>query len=400
MKTIKSNLFDIFVLDKGEELNTEEINSSHAFVVQGLNVYRFSRNAFSTALIPAADKVSEKVIEEIYGSDKDEYTAVLLEENFLDLEFSHEDMAYVMAYFRDIYEKFKTEACIVLMAHPDMNEWYPLLIPQVQGSGVQVQYLIPNVHPDELEKSSDTRYNKIVKDEKMFKAYEKSYAEYQDLIKEGWIIYGTIHSHCNMPAFHSGTDDSDEENFEGLHITIGKVTTGWDFCARYMLPGGHSFKLTCEEIFDAPFKILTDLADETEIDSEDLDLMNPNLNTTVHSSHNFRAKKIPWISSGFFSESWKNSQNWDAKNEDPFEETDIKEKFTDNVFFEESMVRLINTESQRRILVTKVFYEDHQESFYPEWREIDFDDISDDFNLNEDYEIQQMISEMEEEEWR
>jgi len=32
---------------------------------------------------------------------------------------------------------------------------------------------------------------------------------------------GTIHSHCDFGAFHSGTDIGDEEDFDGLHCTFG-----------------------------------------------------------------------------------------------------------------------------------------------------------------------------------
>ncbi len=40
----------------------------------------------------------------------------------------------------------------------------------------------------------------------------------------GYNLVGTIHSHARMSAFHSGTDDNDEKNFDGLHITIGHLT--------------------------------------------------------------------------------------------------------------------------------------------------------------------------------
>ena len=40
---------------------------------------------------------------------------------------------------------------------------------------------------------------------------------------DGLTMIGTIHSHAAMSAFHSGTDDKDEESFDGLHITIGNM---------------------------------------------------------------------------------------------------------------------------------------------------------------------------------
>ena len=38
---------------------------------------------------------------------------------------------------------------------------------------------------------------------------------------EGYLRVGTIHSHCDFGAFHSGTDIGDETDFDGIHITFG-----------------------------------------------------------------------------------------------------------------------------------------------------------------------------------
>lgn len=38
---------------------------------------------------------------------------------------------------------------------------------------------------------------------------------------EGYLRVGTIHSHCDFGAFHSGTDIGDERDFDGLHVTFG-----------------------------------------------------------------------------------------------------------------------------------------------------------------------------------
>jgi len=44
----------------------------------------------------------------------------------------------------------------------------------------------------------------------------ESEVSYKDFVR-----LGTIHSHCNFSAFHSGTDQNDEATWDGLHITIG-----------------------------------------------------------------------------------------------------------------------------------------------------------------------------------
>jgi hypothetical protein len=51
-----------------------------------------------------------------------------------------------------------------------------------------------------------------------------AHASYEGAEKRaGWQCAGTIHSHASMSAFHSGTDDKDEESFDGVHITIGRI---------------------------------------------------------------------------------------------------------------------------------------------------------------------------------
>lgn len=49
--------------------------------------------------------------------------------------------------------------------------------------------------------------------------------EYQNGLEtyKGYTRIGTIHSHASMSAFHSGTDQHDEEGWDGLHITLGKM---------------------------------------------------------------------------------------------------------------------------------------------------------------------------------
>lgn len=41
---------------------------------------------------------------------------------------------------------------------------------------------------------------------------------------DGWQHIGTIHSHCNGSAGHSGTDTHDAESHDGIHMTMGRVS--------------------------------------------------------------------------------------------------------------------------------------------------------------------------------
>jgi len=67
-------------------------------------------------------------------------------------------------------------------------------------------------------------------------------------VMEGYRVAGTIHSHGSMSAFHSGTDEKDEANFDGVHITIGKVDEVRHDLALSVVCGGVRYKCAEEAL--------------------------------------------------------------------------------------------------------------------------------------------------------
>lgn len=58
------------------------------------------------------------------------------------------------------------------------------------------------------------------------------------LFPSPWEPFGTIHHHCDIGAFQSGTDHADEIKQPGLHITIGHLAkVEYDFHARVSIRG-------------------------------------------------------------------------------------------------------------------------------------------------------------------
>lgn len=97
-------------------------------------------------------------------------------------------------FFRAVYDKYSAEAA-VLITHDFETDTWGLEVPEQEVSGASVDY-----KTEIMEGRRD--------------------------------IVGTIHSHCMMSAFHSGTDTSDECNFDGIHITLGKVMNkDFDICS-------------------------------------------------------------------------------------------------------------------------------------------------------------------------
>jgi hypothetical protein len=67
---------------------------------------------------------------------------------------------------------------------------------------------------------------------------------------EGYDLIGTIHSHANFSAFHSGTDHDDETSFDGLHITFGHVASDDFSISASIMSNGQRFYVEPEEYLE------------------------------------------------------------------------------------------------------------------------------------------------------
>ena len=72
-------------------------------------------------------------------------------------------------------------------------------------------------------------------------------------LRKGSRHVGTIHSHCDFSAFHSGTDEHDADNHDGLHITIGHVDdpTKTEF-AVMIAASKHKWDFEIADVVDGP----------------------------------------------------------------------------------------------------------------------------------------------------
>lgn len=127
----------------------------------------------------------------------------------------------IEAYFRAAYEKYKGEAVVLLYFNPVKKDWM-VNVPKQKVRGMHVDY-DPVQCPGEID---------------------------------GYFLASSVHSHAGASAFHSGTDDKDEVEFDGLHITIGNVDkAARSYSARWMLG---------KTVFTA------DLKDVLELETEEL----------------------------------------------------------------------------------------------------------------------------------
>lgn len=119
----------------------------------------------------------------------------------------------VEAFFVAIFEKFKSEAVVLLLCNPTLSEWR-VVVPRQSVRGLRVSYDLGTLPPS----------------------------------PEGFELFGTIHSHADISAFHSGTDDRDEIHFDGLHITVGNLDKpSRSYACRWML-AGRAFTTTMADV--------------------------------------------------------------------------------------------------------------------------------------------------------
>lgn len=97
-----------------------------------------------------------------------------------------------LTFFRKVWNQHRSEAYVTLLYSSKLKQ-YRLWCPKQEVSGGSVNY-------DRTDQPS-----------------------FEDRHTNDWSMAGTIHSHCNFSAFHSGTDEHDESTFDGIHITLGHV---------------------------------------------------------------------------------------------------------------------------------------------------------------------------------
>lgn len=118
----------------------------------------------------------------------------------------------VTAFFKWCYDTYHSECQVRLYVSPTQNTWKAWAYPQEAKTGMTAREL------DNEEK-------------------RRQHEELQ-LIPPDWFAMGTVHHHCSAGAFQSGTDQMDEQDVDGLHITIGKLNDPmYDMHARFYRKG-------------------------------------------------------------------------------------------------------------------------------------------------------------------
>jgi hypothetical protein len=352
----EESVLPVITLLPGATLDDEVINQhSNAIVQQGPNVFSLKDIGVARYLSSVDDPQVMLTKLCTHEASYDAKQVHLLIDKMDEFPLPAHLLQYCMKYFRDIYDMHKTEAVVLLMLNKATKDWRVLHVLQISASGASVNYLHPTSNND------DYKYREAMRDKDAREAHEAVIAEYQDLLNQGYAVFGTIHSHCNFSAFHSGVDDADETNFTGLHITIGNVNSGWSYSARWMIDGAE-FKRDITDVIGISQEELGQLSDVSriEIEQSKMALMMPDLlrrHVVQAPKHQMWQPKETYgrATDLFDDNSCKNWKDWFTQEEEP-EELDYKVVHNGDVILYDPVAR-------ETLLVSEEEYEDNKEYF-------------------------------------
>jgi len=122
-------------------------------------------------------------------------------------------IAKVISFFREVYDTYNRSEAIVLLFYNEQTGEHKIVPPHQKVAGASCDY-------------------------------DKG------LTIDGYTMIGTIHSHGNMSAFHSGVDDSDEEHFDGLHLTFGDLGDKYPSLSSSIVSNGFRQMIEPEKYID------------------------------------------------------------------------------------------------------------------------------------------------------
>ena len=169
-KPVYDGLYPVYVYEQGVELPAE----GSYYVIAGNGVWMHKDTGIVKAIFPV-ENVS-------FLDDYNEGISLSCKLPKLPITHVHR----IKEFFRLVVQKHRAESEINLYFNPKTNDFK---IPEQRVSHSSVRY------------------------QRVGMAHLEGFEDY--------LRVGTIHSHCDFGAFHSGTDVDDEADFDGLHVTFG-----------------------------------------------------------------------------------------------------------------------------------------------------------------------------------
>ncbi len=143
------------------------------------------KNSYYIAKNGVFETVNNKFFKAIVKSEMKELPEIEPKIKLKIEKIPSDTMSQIVAFFKKVYAEHKAEA-IILLYYSLEKKHYVIGVPEQTVSGASAVYdKVPHI--------------------------------------KGYRLIGSIHSHGSMSAFHSGVDDTDELDWDGIHITIGTI---------------------------------------------------------------------------------------------------------------------------------------------------------------------------------
>ncbi|MBI3852718.1 MAG: hypothetical protein HY298_20890 [Verrucomicrobia bacterium] len=117
-------------------------------------------------------------------------------------KFAPEMWHQVLSFFRWTHKEMQSESQVRLYVNHKLGRWGAWAFPQVARTGMSARELPTPETPEQAQ---------------------ERFASWQSEPSDDWLYFGTVHHHCSASAFQSSTDEQNEWNQDGLHLTVGRM---------------------------------------------------------------------------------------------------------------------------------------------------------------------------------
>jgi hypothetical protein len=127
-------------------------------------------------------------------------------------------------FFRLVFERYRSEACLLLMFSQEASE-FRLWCPTQTVSSRGIDY-------DRADFSV------------------RRHQEWgHEVNHQQWVMIGSLHSHGELPAFHSLDDRKDNATFDGIHVAVGHLDSSQFSMAAAVVMNGFHVSVRPDEFF-------------------------------------------------------------------------------------------------------------------------------------------------------
>jgi hypothetical protein len=117
-------------------------------------------------------------------------------------KFTPELWHQVLSFFRWTHKETNSESQVRLYVNHQLDRWGAWAFPQEARTGMTARELPVQETPEQAR---------------------ARFASWHSEPSDDWLYFGTVHHHCSASAFQSSTDERDEWNQDGLHLTVGRM---------------------------------------------------------------------------------------------------------------------------------------------------------------------------------